>query len=256
MTTRGPDDPNQPPAGWPPAPQAAAPQAAWQAPPSTGWQAPQGAASPQAGWQAPQGVASPQTGWQASQGASPQAGWQAPQGASPQAGWQAPQGAASPQAGWQAPPGAASPQAGWQAPQAGTSPPSAGWQAPQVAAHNPVAAWQREETGKGVFAYFYGVPACMEGPTRLLYILLTVAALPIIVPATVYFFMLRARIRRRGVTSWIAVVSQTLTAGGYFVLFMGVGEWLQINGHLFATPTTLLLVAPVFGRLALKRLAR
>ena len=220
MTTRGPDDPNQPPAGWPPAPQAAAPQAAWQAPPSTGWQAPQGAASPQAGWQAPQADT------------------------------------ASPQAGWQAPQGVASPQAGWQAPQAGTAPPSASWQAPQAAAHNPVAAWQREETGKGVFAYFYGVPACMEGPTRLLYILLTVAALPIIVPATVYFFMLRARIRRRGVTSWIAVVSQTLTAGGYFVLFMGVGEWLQINGHLFATPTTLLLVAPVFGRLALKRLAR
>jgi hypothetical protein len=118
-----------------------------------------------------------------------------------------------------------------------------------------MAAWQQRPTGPGAFAYFFATPPGLEGGLRMLYVALTLASLPILLPAVVMFFGLRSRIRRRGVTTHLAITTQLVGTAVVFFGFMVVGEGLGLDGHLFALPFTFLLLLPVGARYLLRRLA-
>ena len=260
-----PEDPQNPGGGWAPPPQSGAnPPAQGQAgwanapqPAQQGWGPPPQQAQPpaQQGWGPPPQQAQPpaQQGW----GPPPQQGQ--PQQAQPQQGqgWGPPPQQAQPpaQQGWGPPPQQAQPQQkgqGWaNAPHPAQQ--SGPWNPPAGQANAPAQWAQRSPHQKGAIEFFFKTPKELEGPARTIYLALTIASLPILIPSIVMYAMLKARMRAYGVTVFTAVYSHFIGTAIAYGVFAVIGDAIGVTPHFVAIPLVVLAWVPLGARYVLPK---
>ncbi|MEC7521769.1 MAG: hypothetical protein VYE22_17940 [Myxococcota bacterium] len=133
--------------------------------------------------------------------------------------------------------------------------PGRGWGPPPAARPNPVANGLEEEPLEdSVFRAFFGVPRCVRGGRRWLYVALTLVAVPVLVLGWLIYFGRRRRSRRGRVEPSAVGAVLIVATGGVYLGFLMLGEVWGWNPHLLAAPCTLALaVAPLVGRVMLKR---
>lgn len=234
------------------APQGA--QGGWSAPP----QGQPNAAASQVG--AHGGSSTPQPGQPSAP--SPQGGWSPPAQAAPQGahgGWSAPPegqpSAPVPHGGWSppAPPQSPAQPGGW-APPSGARDPSPTTGAPANA--NAPAQWaERSPNVRGPVDFFFKPPKDLSEPKRGLYTLLTVASAPVLVGAFLAFYMFKARIRRGGVTPFLAIYSHFLGSAFFASAVYWIGEAIGIGGYVLIVPVLVLVWIPLAARYVLAKLA-
>ena len=173
----------------------------------------------------------------------PSGGWAPPQ-------QQAPQQPA--QAGWappQHPPTQQPAQAGW-----GPPPTSTAWNGP-AGASNQKAAWgERSPNEPSAIDFFFKPPASLEGTGRTLYILLTVASIPLLVPAFFLSFLyaLRRGFRYQNSTG-IKIYAHLIATLLFYGVCSTLGAGLGLPGMAVGIPLTLLAWIPLGGRYLLPK---
>ena len=181
-----------------------------------------------------------------------------------QGGWGSPPSAPanapaqpSAQAGWHQP-AASQPAASQPAAHAGWGPPPAApgaWQQPDGPTNRAAAFSPHSPNERGAIDFFFKPPTDLEGVPRTVYLLLTVASVPLLVPA--FLLSLLYSLRRGGHYSnslGVKVYSHFIATVLFYGAGSALGGALGLPGMFVAIPLTILAWLPLGARYLLPKL--